>query len=131
MNANLEKGRAYRWKPGESGNPGGRPRRRPISERYAECAEIALPEKERIKRGLARGATYGDALVFDQFNAALNGRTEAAREIREAIEGKAAQRMETRESEKGPVSIRVTYEDHEPKGASDDQLLGPAQDANR
>lgn len=129
MNANLEKGRAYRWKPGESGNPGGRPRRRPISDCYAERAETALPEEERIKRGLARGATYGDALAFDQFNAALNGRTEAAREIREAIEGKAGQRMEIRESEKGPVSIRVTYE--EPKGASDDQLLGPAKNADR
>ena len=75
------------WKPGESGNLSGRPKKRPISDRYAERAETALPEEERIKRGLPRGATYDDALASDQFNAALKGRTEAAREIREAIEG--------------------------------------------
>ncbi len=115
------------WKPGESGNLSGRPKMRPISDRYAERAETALPEEERIKRGLPRGATYGDALAFDQFNAALNGRTEAAREIREAIEGKAAQRIS--EPAKKDIRIRVVYD--KPKRASEDQLLGPAQDAAR
>ncbi len=116
------------WKSGESGNLSGRPKKRPISDRYAERAETALPEEERIKRGLPRDATYGDALAFDQFNAALNGRTEAAREIREAIEGKAAQR-EISEPAKKDIRIRVVYD--EPKGASDDRLLGPAKDADR
>jgi hypothetical protein len=118
------------WRPGESGNLSGRPKKRPISDRYAERAEAALPEEERIKRGLPRGATYGDALAFDQFNAALKGRTEAAREIREAIEGKAAQR-EINEPEKKEVRILVRHEDRKPKDASDDRLLGPAQDSDR
>ena len=117
------------WRPGESGNLSGRPRKRAISDRYAERAETALPEEERVKRGLPSGATYGDALAFDQFNAALNGRTEAAREIREAIEGRAAQRMEISEPVKKDVHIRVCYEKR--KGASDGRLLGPAQDADR
>ena len=91
-NENLEKGAPYRWKPGVSGNPGGRPRRRPISERYAELAELPLPKKDRIKHGLPEGATYGDALVAFVFKAALKGNPYAAREIREAIEGKTGQR---------------------------------------
>jgi len=116
------------WKPGESGNLSGRPKKRPISDRYAERAETPLPEKERIKRGLPMGATYGDALALGQFNAALNGRTEAAREIRESIEGKVSQR-EISEPAKKDICIRVVYD--EPKGTSDDRLLGPAKDAER
>lgn len=104
------------WKPGESGNLSGRPKRWPISDRYAELAEIALPEKERLKRGLPQGATFGDALAFDQFNAALKGRTEAAREIREGIEGKAAQRKEISVPQ-GPISILTISEDDESEGA--------------
>ena len=77
-----------------SGNPGGRPRKRPISDRYAELAEIELPKKDRIKHGLPEGATHGDALAIVMFKAALEGKTDAAREIREAIEGKTGQRRE-------------------------------------
>ena len=51
-NENLEKGARYRFKPGQSGNPGGRPKRRPISECYLELAELPLPEADRTKYGL-------------------------------------------------------------------------------
>jgi hypothetical protein len=98
-NENLEKGAPHRFKPGQSGNPGGRPRKRPISERYEELAELALPEKDRIKQGLPERATYGDALAMIMFKAALEGKTDAAREIREAIEGKTRQRQEAEASD--------------------------------
>jgi hypothetical protein len=101
MNTNLEKGAPHRFKPGMSGNPGGRPKKRPISERYEELAELELPKKDRIKHGLPEGATYGDALAIVMFKSALEGNPSAAREIREAIEGKTAQRQETTDS-RGP-----------------------------
>jgi hypothetical protein len=44
------------------GNPSGRPRTKPISDRYAYVAEEKLPENIRKKLGLAAGTTYGDAL---------------------------------------------------------------------
>jgi hypothetical protein len=97
-NTNLEKGAPHRFKPGVSGNPGGRPKKRPISERYEVLAELELPRKDRIKHGLPEGATYGDALAIVMFRAALEGNPSAAREIREAIEGKTAQRQETTKS---------------------------------
>jgi hypothetical protein len=103
--SNLKKGAPYRFKPGQSGNPGGRPRRRPISERYAELAELRLPEKDRIKHGLPKGATYGDALAAFVFKAALEGNPYAAREIREAIEGKTGQRQEETPGEDITVTI--------------------------
>ncbi len=104
-NENLEKGAPYRFKPGQSGNPGGRPKKRPISDRYAELAELELPEEERIKYGLPEGATYGDALAIVRFNAALEGKPDAAREIREAIEGKTGQRGEETPGEE--ITVRI------------------------
>ena len=107
-NENLEKGAPYRFEPGQSGNPGGRPKNRPISDRYAEMAELRLPEEERIKHGLPEDATYGDALAIVRFKAALEGKADAAREIREAIEGKTGQRREIIPAES--VGIVVTFE---------------------
>jgi hypothetical protein len=94
-NENLEKGAPHRFKTGQSGNPGGRPKRRPIFDRYAAMAELSLPEEERIKYGLPGGASYGHALVARTFKDALEGNPYAAREIHEAIEGKTGQRQET------------------------------------
>src|SRR5271156_4076312 len=85
--ANLRK-----WAPGQSGNPTGRPRKRPISDRYAEMVETVLPDDLRNAVGLPKGATYGDAIALSQARQAIKGKPEAAREIREAIEGKTCQR---------------------------------------
>lgn len=59
---------------------------------------------------LWRGATYGDALALGQVQAGIKGRTEAAREIREATEGKASQRVHV----SGPVAPkrRVLSDDY-------------------
>jgi len=78
------------WKTGQSGNPSGRPRRKPVSGRCEFMCEVPLPDGVRKKLGLETGATYGDALSLMQFRSALDGNTGAAREIREAIEGKAS-----------------------------------------
>ncbi|HEY6329808.1 MAG TPA: DUF5681 domain-containing protein [Blastocatellia bacterium] len=94
-NENLEKGAPHRFKPGQSGNPGGRPKKRPISDCYAAIAEVKVPDIDRIKFGLPEGITYGHMLAIAVFNAALAGKLNAAREIREAIEGKTGQRQET------------------------------------
>jgi hypothetical protein len=75
-----------------SGNPGGRPKKRPISDRYHAFAEQLLEERARIALGLPKDTTNADALTIQQFRAGFKGNTPAAREIREAIEGKATQR---------------------------------------
>jgi hypothetical protein len=106
MNTNSEKGPSHRFKPGVSGNPGGRPKRRPISERYAEFAERPLPEKDRIKHGVPKGGTYGDAFAMVMFKAALEGKADAAREIREAIEGRTAPRQDANSSAELRVIVR-------------------------
>jgi hypothetical protein len=98
------------WKPGQSGNPSGRPRVQPISDRYAHIAEEKLPENIRKKLKLGPGATYGDAIALRTFQAALEGHIAATREVREAIEGKAAIRVteEVRESPQFDLSAIPT-----------------------
>jgi hypothetical protein len=102
----VEAGKATRFQPGQSGNLSGRPKKRAISDRYEIMAEQPLPKKERSDLGLRKGATYGDAIAHAQFHSAIEGKTEAAREIREAIEGKATQRVELSGSDNGaPLEI--------------------------
>jgi hypothetical protein len=97
------------WKSGQSGNPSGRPRMQPISDRYAHIAEEKLPENIRKKLKLGQGATYGDAIALRTFQAALEGDIAATREVREAIEGKAAIRVtEEREPPQFDVSAVPT-----------------------
>lgn len=84
-----EAGIATRSKPGSAPGPG-RPKRRPITERYAALAETPIEEKERKKLKLPEGATYADAAVHAVYREAMKGDTGAIREIREALEGKSA-----------------------------------------
>jgi hypothetical protein len=95
------------FRPGQSGNPGGRPKKRPISECYMVIAERPLPNDLRRCLKLEDGATYGYAIALGQFRAALKGDTAAAREIREAIEGKSRQRIELLGEDSGPIKISV------------------------
>jgi hypothetical protein len=88
------------WKPGESGNLSGRPKKRPITERYAYFLEVPLSDRERVKRGLPKGATYGDAIALGQMKRAIMN-TQAAREIREAIEGRALRGVRIEEIDGG------------------------------
>jgi hypothetical protein len=102
------------WKSGESGNPSGRPKRRPISDRYEAFAELELPaewkKRLRLPAGILRHIkTLGDLQVLAQFQGALKGKTEAAREIADRIEGKATQRIEAANREGEEILIRVVY----------------------
>src|SRR5271156_3164991 len=97
----------FHWKPGQSGNPGGRPKKKPISDRYEYIAEIKLPEDVRALLKLAPGSTYADAAALQQFRSAIKGDTSAIREIREAIEGKATQTIVGDET-LPPVSINIS-----------------------
>src|SRR5215831_5506190 len=105
------KGLLPAWKPGQSGNLSGRPRMQPISDRYAHIAEEKLPENIRKKLKLGPGATYGDAIALRTFQAA--GDIAATREIREAIEGKAAIRV-TEERESPQVDLSAILTRHVP-----------------
>jgi hypothetical protein len=103
--------KATRFLPGVSGNPSGRPRSKPITDRYKEALEVLLPEDVRKKLLLGKGATMGDAIARKMAIRAVSGMkaVEAAREMREAIEGKAPQALKIQSQ--GTVKFVVEYAD--------------------
>ncbi len=105
----------YHWKPGQSGNPTGRALKKPITDRYKEAIETELPDEVRIKLGLKPGSTMGDAIARRMSIRAIDGRdaVNAAKEVREAIEGRAPQALDLKHS--GKIQIDVVYQDERKK----------------
>lgn len=98
-NANLKP-----WKPGQSGNPSGRPKRQPISDAYRKFAD--RPNGTAKKRRRPKNLTLAEAAAFEQYRRAIDkGDTRAITEIREAIEGKATQRIELSGIADGPPIV--------------------------
>lgn len=99
------------WKPGESGNLKGRPRKRPLSDRYEQLLETRLPVEIARALKLPPGSLWADAIAHVSARTALKG-TETGilqrRELREAVEGKATQRIEFHGEEQ--VDIVVSFE---------------------
>ncbi len=98
------------FKRAQSHNPVRRPAKLPISDAYLGAVETELPDKIRLALQLPVGSTYGAAIAFGQGLAAVAGKTDAAREIREAIEGKAGQRIEAAGPDNCKVVCHVVYE---------------------
>jgi Family of unknown function (DUF5681) len=102
---------ANKWKPGQSGNPSGRPKKLPITDRYASIAELPAPEYLLAALKLSPAErqeikTYGDALALNQFRAAIKGKTDAAREITDRLEGRARQALEVSGPEGGAIDVQ-------------------------
>lgn len=104
------------WKPGETGNPGGRPKKRPITDEYAALANIEVPPQILKRLKLPPGLTFAQANAVRRFvDALMKGGYQASKEIREAMEGKAPMRMEIVGTERKEVILRVTFESRNPQ----------------
>lgn len=96
----------YKWKPGQSGNPGGRPKKTSISDAYAKLVDRRLPDEICRKLGLSKRATWADALALGQMRSAVKGKTDAAREIADRVEGKTAQAVTGEDG--GPLKLVIS-----------------------
>src|SRR5215469_1918981 len=72
------------WKPGTSGNPGGRPKMAPLSH---ACRELLASPRQ----GDAEGRTYAQAIAQVLADKAISGDIRAAQEIADRAEGRARQ----------------------------------------
>src|SRR5215471_19622836 len=115
------KGLAPQWQKGQSGNPSGRPKKRPITDEYFWLADQEIPEKMRkqleTKFGLIlpKGATFAKMTAIRRFMEAMGlkpeqGGTRAAKEIADRMEGKPPQRLEISGPEKKEISILVKFD---------------------
>ena len=104
-NPNVPAFKEQKWKPGQSGNPGGRPKKNPITECYRAHLEEPLPHALRISLKLPKGTTWTDALTMAQLLLAIKGNTQAAKEITDRVEGKVAQQAEVANSENPSPSV--------------------------
>ena len=77
MRGNPDKIVPHQWKPGESGNPGGRPKKKPITEIYEELLAEGVT-RDSIKKTMR-------ALVGKKNGLAV----QALREMADRIEGRA------------------------------------------
>ena len=80
-------GEATQFKPGRSGNPGGRPKKTPLADAYRELLNKPAPDDPS-------GRSYAEAIAEQLAKKALSGDIPAAREIADRAEGKARRATE-------------------------------------
>lgn len=90
----------YRWKPGQSGNPGGRPKRKVLSDAYRAQLEELVP-------GDKQGRTWAEFIAAKAILEAAKGKIPAAAEIADRTEGKPRQAFEIKGSITDELADRV------------------------
>ena len=101
------------WKPGVSGNPGGKPKKRPITDEYFALADIEIPKEicKKLRIKFVPGRTFSQANALARFMDCLKrDGHRSSKEVREAMEGKAPQRVEISGPEKAEITIRVIHD---------------------
>lgn len=104
--------------PGEIRNPRGVNRKRPVTESYWELSAepVPLAIMKKFNKGcgaklLRPGDTWARAVAMRvAYDAAIEGLVAAARELREAIEGKSPQRLEIKQPPRTEVTFRIVHD---------------------
>jgi hypothetical protein len=102
-----EAGRATRFKKGNVPVSPGRPKRTAVTDAYAKHIGKPLPDDIRRKLGLPKSATWADAMAVGQIRSAVRGKTDAAREIVDRLEGRARQAVEVSGADGGPIDVTI------------------------
>lgn len=112
----LEALRAHAWKPGQSGNPNGRPRKLPLTDDLAKVMASPIPNDIRAKlkkRGITIpvGATYSFVIAQRLADRAVDEvHVPSVREIADRVEGKPTQRIEFEGSARRDVFIHLVHD---------------------
>jgi len=114
---------ANKWKKGQpSANPSGRPKSKPLTDRYNLDLEAPIPDKLRRRLLLPKEAVMADAIVRTMIGQAITGpgRVEAAREITDRVEGKPPVAVSMKHA--GGVKLNVVYQEGRKGGLGDDDF---------
>jgi hypothetical protein len=77
----------HRWQPGQSGNPGGRPKKTPLADACRDVLGQPVPDD-------AEGRTYAQKIAVTLAEKAAEGDIRAAQELGDRAEGRARQAIE-------------------------------------
>lgn len=109
---NVENLIPYQFKPGESGNPGGRPKTRPVTDYVREQLERQIPTVMRVKlpavfaQLYGESATFGQMLAFQMIAQAATGERRAMKEVLDRVEGKVTQQLASDEIDSIQLTVR-------------------------
>lgn len=103
VRGNPDKIKPYRFQPGQSGNPGGRPKKLLLTDAYRDilerpAVEVLSPELMG-KVNAAEDATVAEVIALQMAMAAIGGDVKAASQIGDRTEGKPAQTVTVRQDE--------------------------------
>ena len=110
---------AHAFKPGQSGNPGGRPKKLPITDYLKEQLAAPIPESMRAKlppvfvEVYGPDASFGQMLAFKLIQQAARGDMQAASMILERTEGRVTQKIAGEGN--GPIEFILTRVDQQTK----------------
>ena len=99
QHANLGRLNLGVWKPGQSGNPAGRPKLAPLSKAYREKLDEPCP--------FMRGRTWAQAIATKMVRLAFMGNLAAAAEIADRAEGKPRQALTIAREEENVDTIGI------------------------
>jgi len=103
----------HQFKPGQSGNPGGRPKKPPITGYVLEQLDKPIPEAMRRNLPEIFVEIYGDTATFGQMIAfkliaqAADGDMQAVNAVLDRVEGKVSQRHAISGDEAGSVEFTL------------------------
>jgi hypothetical protein len=97
-------GKPYQWKKGQSGNPGGRPKSKTLSDAYKHKLEEPVPSDPE-------GRTWAELIAVSQVRDAVRGNVQAAREIADRTEGRPRQAIEFEDKTISQAFERMTSEE--------------------
>ena len=103
----VDAGKNTRFQPGVSGNPGGRPATKILTDALKKRLAMRAPREFAISLGITEDITIAEAIAAELANKAMAGDIAACKEVFDRLEGK------VRPSPPGPqeaVQIRVVYD---------------------
>lgn len=101
---------AAQFKPGESGNPGGRPKKTPITDELRQLLDEQYSGREKRFQGLSNCRV----LALRMFELAIAGDLRAMQEVADRVEGKIPQRQEFGGADGGAIPwVNLSREENE------------------
>ena len=122
MNKGGTPGNLTPFEPGDgwTGNAGGRPKKRPITDEYFALADVEIPKEicKLLKIKYVKGRTFSQANALQRYMDMLKkdgSGHRSAKEVREAMEGKAPQRVEISGPDQTVITLRILNDRKPPK----------------